>query len=293
MYKETKLIKLFNPFAWYRFFRKRISFVEYLDSFLSRKKKKNAIANLQFIPEIKTHEETIDSLIETKRSICRFGDCEFRILTGGKSIFQDRSPELFERLKSILKSNDPKIMIGVVFMCWHETDYDLNYSVESWLNNYCHDHLSKNTKFLDKDLIYYDAHCTQIYQCASRYDFKAYYKKCRKIWENRDITVICGKTVFEKTESNIFSNAKSMDYIYAPSKNAFNDYENILEKAKKVDRSRVVLIILGPTATVLAYDLAKDGFQALDIGHLAKDYDAFLRKSNKNRKSLNDFFAPD
>lgn len=39
-----------------------------------------------------------------------------------------------------------------------------------------------------------------------------------------------------------------------------------------------MIVVLGPTATVLAYDLAKAGYQALDIGHLGKAYDWLKRK---------------
>ena len=36
------------------------------------------------------------------------------------------------------------------------------------------------------------------------------------------------------------------------------------------------MIALGPTATVLAYDLAARGFWALDIGHIDLEYEWFL-----------------
>ena len=37
----------------------------------------------------------------------------------------------------------------------------------------------------------------------------------------------------------------------------------------------LILIALGPTATVLAYDLNKRGIRALDIGHLDIEYEWF------------------
>lgn len=43
-----------------------------------------------------------------------------------------------------------------------------------------------------------------------------------------------------------------------------------------------MIVVLGPTATVLAYDLAKAGYQALVMGHMGKDYDWFKRKLDKN-----------
>ena len=41
---------------------------------------------------------------------------------------------------------------------------------------------------------------------------------------------------------------------------------------------------LGPTATVLAYDLFKAGYQAIDIGHVDIEYEWFLRKATKKIK---------
>lgn len=40
-----------------------------------------------------------------------------------------------------------------------------------------------------------------------------------------------------------------------------------------------VLYALGPTATVLAYDLAKAGVQALDVGHINIEYEWFRMKA--------------
>ena len=44
----------------------------------------------------------------------------------------------------------------------------------------------------------------------------------------------------------------------------------VKRRAKKSD---LILISLGPTATVLAYDLAQCGYQAIDIGQLDNEYD--------------------
>lgn len=39
----------------------------------------------------------------------------------------------------------------------------------------------------------------------------------------------------------------------------------------------MILVALGPTATVLTYDLAKWGYQAIDIGHIDIEYEWFLQ----------------
>ena len=53
---------------------------------------------------------------------------------------------------------------------------------------------------------------------------------------------------------------------------------------KNYNDNDLVLLALGPTATVLAYDLAKSGIQALDIGHIDIEYEWYLRKDRTHKK---------
>ena len=48
----------------------------------------------------------------------------------------------------------------------------------------------------------------------------------------------------------------------------------------------MLLLALGPTATALAYDLHKEGYQAVDIGHVDLIYESFIRKIT-NLNSVN------
>ena len=55
-----------------------------------------------------------------------------------------------------------------------------------------------------------------------------------------------------------------------------------------------MIIILGPTAKVLAYDMSQLGYRALDLGHIAKAYDWYIK--GKPAVDINDaieFFNPD
>ena len=42
-------------------------------------------------------------------------------------------------------------------------------------------------------------------------------------------------------------------------------------------KGALVIIALGPTATIMAYDLAKLGYQALDLGHFDIQYEYHIR----------------
>ena len=72
-------------------------------------------------------------------------------------------------------------------------------------------------------------------------------------------------------------NAKSVSRILCPDKNSFSKYDEIISLAKEHGKDKLILIILGATATVMSYDLATEGFWAVDIGQLDTEYEWFLR----------------
>ena len=123
------------------------------------------------------------------------------------------------------------------------------------------------------------------------YDFHRYFEKIKDIWRNKDIVIVCGDGVFNNIENNIFDCASSIEYVYCPTTNAFAKYDEILSRLKQLDKSKLQILILGPTATVLAYDLHNLGYRVLDFGHIAKDYDAYCKKMVKNYDNITKFFG--
>ena len=64
-----------------------------------------------------------------------------------------------------------------------------------------------------------------------------------------------------------------MRRILAPSTNAFSRCDDILKSVlDNYRQNELVLLALGPTATVLAAELAERGIQALDVGHVDIEY---------------------
>lgn len=251
-----------------------------------------AIASLKFIPNIKSSEETIETLLDNSTSISRFGDGEFSLIDGNDIPFQKSSPELTSRLKEILQSNESGILIGINYYFWNYRKSEFKI-VEDFHNTWAAENLPKITSLLHRNKTYYNSTFTTPFTTFKNHDFNSYYEKIKHIWRDKNITIICGKTVFDKIKVNIFDCAKSINFIHAKSKNAFEDYDELIKKAKKIDKNRLVVLILGPTATILAYDLAKLGYKALDIGHIAKDYDWFYKYVKHNNKTLQDFYSPD
>jgi glycosyltransferase family protein len=243
-------------------------------------------------PKIKNTIDTINEIIIKRASFCRFGDGEFMLMAGSSIPFQKYNSELASRLKGIFKSSIDNIFIGIPhFYFYNESPLrDLQkYFVRTWV--------AKNRKLIcdmaNMDNQYYDTASTQIYALYDNYDYSNYFSKIKQIFKGRDLIVICGESVFNRIENNIFDSADSAKYVFAPSKDAFSNYDVLLSKALSWDKKSLIIIILGPTATVLAFDLASLGFQALDFGHIAKDYDFYKKSVRHNSETISSFYLPD
>ena len=75
-----------------------------------------------------------------------------------------------------------------------------------------------------------------------------------------------------------------------PPENAYASYEKIEEEVTKQSKEKLVLLSLGPTAKVVAYDLFLLGYRVIDIGHIDMEYEMFLRKENKQVKVPHKYF---
>ena len=103
------------------------------------------------------------------------------------------------------------------------------------------------------------------------------FENLKKIWNNKKCVFVEGKQTRLGVGNDLFQNTKSIKRILAPAENAFEAYDKILEECLKQGKENLFLLALGPTATVLAYDLCRQGFQAIDVGHVDLEYEWFLR----------------
>ena len=246
-----------------------------------------------YLPKIKTVEESIDAILKHHYSVARFGDGEFQLMQGKGIPMQKFDSVLQQRLIQVFKSNTKNFKVAIVRAMW------FNKSNLTDLNRHFWRKMGPQFRkmmlpILDMKQTYLAAELSLAYTYFKNYDFDAYFKKIRQIWNKKDIIIVCGKSVFDKITDNIFDNAKSIEYVYTKSVDAFDEYDNILNQVKQQNKSKIVIIILGPTAKVLAYDLSQIGFWALDLGHIAKSYDWYKKDCHTNsmEQAIN-FFNPD
>ncbi|MDO4413625.1 MAG: GT-D fold domain-containing glycosyltransferase [Erysipelotrichaceae bacterium] len=224
------------------------------------------------LPEIKGIEETLETIVQNKCSIARFGDGEIGLIFGKGIGFQKNDKELGERLASVLRSDvSDHMLIGISEWIFNSNfgtypEYRLKY-LKSILN------------LLLPGKTYYSADISRFYKTTpDGHDGLNQICLLKEIWDGRSVILVEGEKSRMGVGNDLLDNAKSIRRILCPAENAFSHYEEIytttLDKASKDD---LILIALGPTATVLAYDLFLAGYQAVDIGHADISYEWFLR----------------
>ncbi len=100
-----------------------------------------------------------------------------------------------------------------------------------------------------------------------------------KIWDDRDCVFIKGIHTCMGVGNDLFDNCRSVSRILGPAENAIDRFDELMTEALKQPQNRLMLFALGPTATVLAYELNKAGYQAVDIGHVDLIYEGYIKES--------------
>ncbi len=227
------------------------------------------------IPIVKTIDETVDKIVKEKVSISRYGDGEIKLIAGADIGFQHSNDKLKRRLKQILKSNEPKHIVGILNVFGDLSSYidELKTYFREYLADYDREF---QYDLLDMNKVYYDAFITRPYiSYIDKSKAVDEFNKIKRIWENRDVVIIEGDRTRLGIGNDLFKSVRSCKRIICPNEDAFNRYEEILETVLQIDKEKLILIALGPTATVLAYDLSVCGYQAVDIGHIDVEYEWF------------------
>lgn len=229
-------------------------------------------------PLVHNTEKTLDKVIKDKCSVSRYGDGEFSLMNGESLLFQPYSAELSSRLKDICNSHLHNHMVCIPNV-FNDLDWCAEKPKKYWVN-YLKLNRHKIYKLLDSKKIYYDALITRLYiDHKDKRNAESRFINLKKLWEKRNVIIVEGFQSRLGAGNNLFDNANLIKRIICPAINAFEKYEFIMNEVKVFSKSNLILIALGPTATVLAYDLAKLGYQAVDIGHVDIEYEWFLQQA--------------
>lgn len=251
--------------------------------------KKGAFDQITIISET----DTVQHIVDSGSSVARFGDGEFRWISGiSNNSFQEVDLKLSHRLAEVLKSNDESLMVCVPQNLVSQIGYTTSDGL-AWkkllVNNW-----TEWRQMIDIHKTYYDANFTRPYidridkdRAGSRFD------ALKKIWQNKSVLIVEGEYTRFGVGNDLFQNNQKIGRVICPATNAFAKYEEILDKIlDNLDGYDLVLIALGPTATVLAYDLNKKvaNIQAIDIGHLDIEYE-WYKSGVQTRKPVDNKYV--
>lgn len=240
-------------------------------------------------PKILSIMKTIDLILEKKLSVIRFGDGEISLIDGLDLPFQKRTPELSDKLEHILQVNDDKLLICIPGM-WGKLDIFADYAYHFIMHHmYRYNHTW--SKLLSYDRIYGDTNVTRHYLAyKNKEDADKIFKKIFSIWKGEDVVLIEGEKSRLGIGNDMFVNTRSLKRILCPPENAYSKYNEIMNETLKVNKEKLILLSLGPTAKVLAYDLFLLGYRVVDIGHIDMEYEMFLRKEVRQVKIPHKYF---
>lgn len=232
-------------------------------------------------------EETLIKLKNEKVSISRFGDGEFNLILGKGIPFQKYDKKLSFQLREILKINQKQNnhIVAIPYIFTNDTsNYTLD-SIKFW-KQYL---LRKRRKIyanLNLQYYYYDSQVTRIYiNRKNKSNSKKYFELWKKIWENRRIIIVEGEYSRLGVGNDLMDNVLEIKRIICPAKNAYTVYRDIIDSILEIyNKDDLVLLLLGPTATILSYELTKFGIQAIDIGNLDMEYEWMKKKVDKQIK---------
>lgn len=236
---------------------------------------------LKPVPKIDSAQNLLRVIYEEKKSLSRFGDGEFEIMRGNeRAWFQNTDKMLAQRLLEIFQNEEESVAVAAAqnFVGFDKYNDESADDIRIYMEGKTRDDI---VAFFASGKKYYDAYVSRPYIIySSPQNAEEIFFLFKKIWHNRNIIVVEGEYGRTGIGNDLFSGTKSIKRIACPATNAWMVYDEILQcvmkHAKKED---LICISLGPTASVLSYDLAVNGFQALDIGQLDNEYEWYLRKA--------------
>ncbi len=241
---------------------------------------------LKSVPNIVSAEILLKKIRNDKSSLSRFGDGEFNIMSGrGCPWFQEETEGLKKRLMEVIASDCPNLNIAIAQNFIHLEQFKETAADE------IRAYMSCGTReailsFLDMERVYYDAYVSRPYILyKDKTNAERIFPLFKEIWKNRHIVIVEGEFARSGINNDLYKETESIKRVICPYKDVWNYYEKVKETVLNVSKiDDLICISLGPTATVLAYDLAREGRQSIDIGQLDNEYDWYLNGATQRTK---------
>ena len=223
-------------------------------------------------------DETLDELLNTNKSMVRFGDGEIVMIKGKDLMLQKASPEIGEGLAKILEYSWDDLMVTIPGIFDTLPDHH-EASREFWKDHllFCR---KTYEKYCNPNRIYYTTFISRCYYFGKdRSLCDGWFAKIRKIWENKDIVIVEGTRTHNGVGNDLFDSAASIERIICPPSDAYSALPEILNECLRYDTGRMFLLSVGVAAKFLAVELFQRGYRVLDIGNMDLEYEWYVRQA--------------
>lgn len=239
-------------------------------------------------------QETLAYIRDKEISIARFGDGEVDIMTGRSIPYQDYNDKLAEKLKEIVTIPDNEKLL----VCLPDV-FERRERYTNECNSFWNAHLDQYKDFYQKILSgakhYGSTFLSRPYiDLADKSPSGKHFQNLKDFFADKNILIVEGVYSRSGMGNDLFQRAKSVERIICPSRNAYGKYEKILDAIRRHGSNKLILLMLGPTAKVLACDLAFEGYWAVDIGHIDSEYEWYkmgatqkIKLNNKHTAEFN------
>ncbi|GKT02770.1 GT-D fold domain-containing glycosyltransferase [Furfurilactobacillus entadae] len=231
--------------------------------------------------------ETAESIRDEGLSVARFGDGEFNLMFRKHGInFQEYDAELSKELidlaENMRHTKNGKLRLAlphalvntrldkpsVKFFWW-------NYTVK---NGFALARAFNNNEYLDTNF------SRTVSELSNHEYVRKHVELTKSIWAGRNVVIVEGKGTKFGVGNDLLDGALKVERIICPVINAFSVIDEIEKQVSNVSEcldNPLILLALGPTATVLAARFSNEGLQAVDIGHFDLQYEYLMKNRFK------------
>lgn len=228
--------------------------------------------------QVQSIDETLDELLNTNKSMVRFGDGEIVMIRGIDLMLQQASPEIGKGLSKILGYAYDDLLVTIPDIFQSLSDHH-KASRQFWKDHLLFCRKTYET-YCNTDRIYGSTFVSRCYYfAADKSNCAGWFEKIRRIWENMDVVVVEGSKTHNGVGNDLLGLANSVERIICPPKDAYGSLEQILSVCRQYGKDRVFLLSVGVAAKFIAFTLFQDGYRVLDIGNLDLEYEWYLRKA--------------
>jgi hypothetical protein len=217
-------------------------------------------------PAVRSEEETLREVI-AGRSLARYGDGEFRLVSGSDCVSQVTGKELAAELALILKVPG-ECLVGIPRLDKRSP------KITNWKK-----YERIYPQYLSEEKAYYSAFISRP-DSAPWINMPSFYDGIESLWAGQEIALVYGTDRSLSADFPPMRSAAVVHSIKCARRDAYAQIGELTEAVIRTGAKRVILCC-GATATCMAWRLAERGIHAIDLGHVGQYWRPYANPKSK------------